>query len=272
MAGIAYGSKLGLITNASIGQAYFDELRQFLQAIDQIVQMSILNATTSIPPTSPNPGDAYLLTSGTLSGAWTGYAGYITWWNTQETTSGTNVQVPAWSFILPEPGWIVWNVATATLLVYNGTTWGPVTGSSVTFPITVAQGGTGGTTAAAARNNLSAAASGINSDITALNSIATATTTGGQAGITIASSGGNGTALTASNGTNVVVITTNGGVLPAYIQCSGNIQGQTLTLTGATQTTIGAAGTASSLPGAPKGYLILTIDGSPAVIPFWAAS
>lgn len=268
---ISLGPKLGLINNAAIGEAYFDQFRQFLQAIDQIVQMSVLSATVINPPTNPNPGDAYLLPSNP-TGAWASFGGQITWWNTQVTISGTNVQVPAWTFIQPEPGWIVWNVATASLNVYSGTVWAPIGGSGVTFPITVAEGGTAGTTASAARNNLSAAASGINSDITALNSIATDTTTGGQAGITIASAGGNGTALTATNGVNTVVITTNGGVLPAYIQCIGNIQGATLTLTGATQTTIGAAGTASSLPGAPKGYLILTIDGNTVVMPFWAAS
>lgn len=44
-------------------------------------------------------------------------------------------------------------------------------GSTVTFPITVAQGGTGAATAAAARTNLGAAASGANSDITNLTGI-----------------------------------------------------------------------------------------------------
>lgn len=271
MPGIAFGSKLGLLTNASIGQAYFDELRQFLQAIDQIVQMSILNATTTSPPSSPNPGDAYLLLA-TPTGVWTGFVGYITWWNTQATTSGGNVQVPAWEFILPEPGWIVWNVATATLLVYNGSAWNPIGSGSVSFPIIVDDGGTGASNASDARNNLSAAQSGINSDITALNTITAATTTGGQAGLTITSPGGNGTALTATNGINVVAITTNGGVLPAYIQCIGNIQGQTLTLTGATQTTVGAAGGATALPATPTGYLIITISSTQVVIPYYAQS
>ena len=46
----------------------------------------------------------------------------------------------------------------------------------LTTPITIPQGGTGGTTAAGARTSLGAAASGSNSDITALNSLSTAIT------------------------------------------------------------------------------------------------
>lgn len=48
---------------------------------------------------------------------------------------------------------------------------GPGGGTTVTFPITVAEGGTGATTAAAARTALGAAASGANSDITSLTGI-----------------------------------------------------------------------------------------------------
>lgn len=269
---IALGPRLGLLFNANIGEFYADQFRQFLQAIDQLVQMSVINSTASTPPSLPSPGDAYLLLAPNQSGAWTGFGGHVAVWDTQVTTAGTNVQVPAWVFYFPQPGWIVWNVATSSLIVYNGTTWSAIAGSNITLPVTVPNGGTGATTPSNARNNLSAASSGINNDITALNTITTDITTGGQAGVTVTSPGGNGTALTASNGINSVVLTTNGGVLPAYIQCIGNIQAGTLTLTGPTQTTIGSAGSATSLPGAPLGYLILTIDGQNVVMPFWAAA
>jgi hypothetical protein len=36
-----------------------------------------------------------------------------------------------------------------------------------------------------------------------------------------------------------------------------------------TQTTVGAAGAASALPGAPLGYLKITVDGTSVVVPYW---
>lgn len=39
-----------------------------------------------------------------------------------------------------------------------------------------------------------------------------------------------------------------------------------------TQTTVGAAGSASALPGDPLGYLVLIVNGTRVVLPYWAAS
>lgn len=123
MAGITFGPKLGLLNNANRNQQYWDQFRQFLQAIDQLVQMSVINATQIVPPTNPSNGDAYLLIGGAPTGVWTGFAGSIAVWDTQVTTSGTDTQVPSWVFYTPQPGWIVWTIATASLTVYNGTSW-----------------------------------------------------------------------------------------------------------------------------------------------------
>ena len=41
---------------------------------------------------------------------------------------------------------------------------------------------------------------------------------------------------------------------------------------GDTQTTVGAAGGASALPATPTGYLVVTIDGTERVIPYYATS
>lgn len=43
-------------------------------------------------------------------------------------------------------------------------------------------------------------------------------------------------------------------------------------LTNGTQTTVGAAGGATALPATPTGYIIMTINGTSRVIPFYAAS
>lgn len=120
---ISFGPKLNLINNANINEAYYDQLRQFLQALDQLIQMSVISATVSVPPPTPANGDAYLLLQATPSGVWAGFMGYIAVWDTQVTTSGTNTQVPAWVFYKPNAGWIVWNINTASLYVYNGTAW-----------------------------------------------------------------------------------------------------------------------------------------------------
>lgn len=66
-------------------------------------------------------------------------------------------------------------------------------------PFTIAQGGTGGTSAPAARSNLSAAASGANSDITSLTGLTTALSLsqGGTGGTTVA------TAATSLQGTGL---------------------------------------------------------------------
>jgi Protein of unknown function (DUF2793) len=124
---IVLGPKLGLLYNSNINEYYADNFRTFLQAMDALIFASVVNATTVVPPASPAPGNAYLLTVGTNpSGAWTGQAGKIAVWNTQVTISGTNTQSPAWVFYTPQPGWILWNVALGGLYVYNGSAWTPI--------------------------------------------------------------------------------------------------------------------------------------------------
>jgi hypothetical protein len=67
------------------------------------------------------------------------------------------------------------NVVTDDALVF-ASDLGPL--ATATAPITIAQGGTGGITAAAARTSLGAAASGVNTDITALDQDVVITATG----------------------------------------------------------------------------------------------
>jgi hypothetical protein len=213
---ISLGPKLGLLNNANIGEAYYDQLRMFLQAIDALLQASVISASVAVPPSTPNNGDAYVL-SPTPSGVWTGYQGYIAIWNTQVTSAGTNNQVPSWVFYKPQPGWVIWNVALQGLYVYTGTVWIAI-GGGIT---PIALGGTGATSAPIALTNLGAAASGVNNDITALDAVTSAASTSGQAGITIESAGGNGNALVVSNGIQTSTLTTNGTLSVSSIGSAG---------------------------------------------------
>lgn len=129
-----FGPKLGLLFNANIGEFYADNFRKFLQAIDQLIMGDVINATTVVPPSSPSPGDSYLISS-TGSGAWASFpVNSIAVWDTQVTNSGTNTQNPQWVNYVPNAGWIIWNVATGALAVFNGSSWGPIAATGANFP------------------------------------------------------------------------------------------------------------------------------------------
>lgn len=337
---ISFGPKLGLLYNSLIGESYYDSLRLFLQTVDALVQGSVINATQSSPPTSPNPGDAYLLTGGTPSGQWTGRAGNIAVWDAQLTNSGTNTVVPGWIFLSPNAGWIVWNVALSSLIVYNGTSWSSL-GGGANFPTNTNITSMTGIPNTAINTTGYTYSDGTNPQ-TIVGDAAVgggATPNGFQYGSGIWSSGGStGSVLLAGQGpwtgldasgygfgasvagVGATVLTANGiqssGTVEANfilglttMICNGELRsdnmvnvtpgvaitftadglttaGQaTVLITGAagnigllgfsstysTQTTVGAAGSASALPGAPKKWIpILDTDGSIVVFPVWA--
>lgn len=128
---ISFGPKLGFINNADIGEAYYDQFRQFLQGLDQVVQMSVLSTSVNDPPATPADGDAYLLLGINPTGNWTGFTGYIAVWDVQVTLVGTNTRSPTWVFYKPNPGWLVWNVTFSTLSVFDGTNWNVVSSGGV---------------------------------------------------------------------------------------------------------------------------------------------
>jgi hypothetical protein len=319
---ITFGPKLGLLYNSLINEQYYDSLRLFLQSLDALVQGSVINSSNVVPPVSPNPGDAYLLTAGTPSGAWTGQGGNIAVWDAQLTLTGTNNVVPGWIFLIPQAGWIIWNVALGGLYVFNGTSWTAVGGTGANFPtntdITSMTGipnttlnGTGyvfnnGTPA----DEVTLAATGIqwgssfNSGLFGVE-IANQTWTGiGYTGIGLGVQSGTGatvigageirttdvncvsvevsTTLTAATvGTNHIVadapsgpvsITGTGTTFNGVTIGSGSTAHQQLFgfSTYATQTTVGATGSASALPAQPTGYLPVAINGTEFVIPYYA--
>jgi hypothetical protein len=98
-------------------------------------------------------------------------------------------------------------------------------GTTVTFPITLLEGGTGVAAAnpAAARTALGAAASGVNADITRLAALVADTSPDATSAIAITAPGGNGNALTVSNGVSAGGIRCDGSALFTSLQMSGGL-------------------------------------------------
>lgn len=344
---ISYGPKLGLINNAAINQVYVNQLRAFLQAMDQLINGSVINATTAVPPSSPNNGDAYLLTGGTPSGAWLGQAGNIAVWDTQVTNAGTNTLNPAWVFYTPQQGWILWNIALAGLYVYNGSAWTSLAGGA-NFPtntdITSMTGipnttiNTSGYTYSDGTNppiyvgNAATTASGVAGPnglywgtgnfttptsggaafigegpwtglgvtgvgVGVVNSVGSSLIYGGGIGTTGTVEGNTIVALTSLQSRGIAQVTevqSFGTVYPGatisfvsqitppstagpvYSFQGGGTSAGSGNLMGfanyPAQTTVGAAGGASTLPVTPTGYLQVFINGNLQVIPYYAAA
>lgn len=283
---ISFGPKLGLLYNALIGESYYDSLRLFLQSVDQLISGSIINATQVTPPTSPNPGDAYLLIGGTPGGVWTGQAGKIAFWDAQLTQSGTNTLIPGWVFLTPIAGWIIWNVSTASLSVYDGTSWGSVGGTGANFPVnTDITQMTGISTVSGTGIAISSPSANSNNAITVTDSIHTSTwasngnitcgsvNCGNILGAAIQASAGffSNAISNATPGTAVAISQSGGGAVALDISGVGVIYESMLGFSSyPTQTTVGAAGGASALPATPSAYLPVSVDGTTYVIALWA--
>lgn len=116
------GPKLGLLINADIGEAYYDQFRPFLSAIDSLLQPNVINSTTTAPPSSPSNGDAYIIRN-TPSGAWTGKLNNLVVWSTEITVSGGNIKTPGWVYYVPNIGWTVWDTSAHLFWTFDGTLW-----------------------------------------------------------------------------------------------------------------------------------------------------
>ncbi len=88
-----------------------DGMDDNLKALGGLVQLSVLNATTTEPPGSPSNGDRYIIAS-VATGDWTGKEGQVA------------VRVAdAWEYYEPEEGWQAWVVAAAAMMVYTSSVW-----------------------------------------------------------------------------------------------------------------------------------------------------
>jgi Protein of unknown function (DUF2793) len=86
-----------------------------MAVLDALVGAGVLVLGQNSTPGSPGDGDRYIV-GGSPSGTFTGHANALAVYRTTDT---------AWSFYAPKTGWRVYDVATKTLYVYNGTSWSP---------------------------------------------------------------------------------------------------------------------------------------------------
>lgn len=120
---VTLGPKLQLLINANQADNYTDQFREFLRFFDAMILGSVLNSTTTAPPSSPNNGDAYLLIGSPLTGAWAGQSGTVAVWSTEITTAGTNTKVPGWEFWTPNQGWMVWDQGAGGMWYFSQGGW-----------------------------------------------------------------------------------------------------------------------------------------------------
>lgn len=180
-----------------------------------------IQASAATPPVSPADGQVWLVATGG-TGAFAGkdrkYAVYLS---------------ASWTFFDPLPGDTAIVVATRQSFIYDASgVWqagNALAGansnisslSGLTTPLSVAQGGTAGNTAATARAGIAAAASGANSDITSLSGLTTPLSLGqggtagtnaptARAGIGAAASGAN-TDITSLGGLTTPLAVAQGG-------------------------------------------------------------
>lgn len=85
-----------------------------LRLLDAMVQLSVLDRTRTIPPTSPADGDRHIVASG-ATGLWAGWD-----LNVASQVDGS------WLRLVPRQGWLVWIAAEQAFVVWNGSAWDPV--------------------------------------------------------------------------------------------------------------------------------------------------
>ncbi|CAI2935736.1 DUF2793 domain-containing protein [Aminobacter niigataensis] len=82
-----------------------------LQALDVVVQLSVLDRNLAAPPALPAEGDRYIVAAA-ASGGWAGKIGQIAAW-----------QDGAWAFHVPVKGWLAWVADEQRILAHDGTGW-----------------------------------------------------------------------------------------------------------------------------------------------------
>ena len=104
-------TKLGVVQLAADQAQKHVTLNEALSQLDQLVQQTVKNRTTTAPPAGPSEGDAYIIAV-TATGDWTG----------RENDIAAYV-LGAWVYFTPRTGWIAWDEGAAVHLRWNGTTW-----------------------------------------------------------------------------------------------------------------------------------------------------
>lgn len=81
-----------------------------LNVLDVAVQTSVIDATTTAPPSEPENGQAWIVAADAI-GDWADHDGDIAAW------------FGGWVFIAPKEGWRVYNQDDAGTYTYGGTAW-----------------------------------------------------------------------------------------------------------------------------------------------------
>jgi Protein of unknown function (DUF2793) len=86
-------------------------VNEALDALDGLVQLSVISAGLTAPPGSPAEGDRYIIASG-ATGAWVGWDASVA-----QFSGG------AWRRLIPQTGWLAWDSGLGQLLVWTGSAW-----------------------------------------------------------------------------------------------------------------------------------------------------
>ena len=82
-----------------------------LRFLDVLVQIAVKSAALSAPPGAPADGQRWII-GPAPTGLWAGRATQIAAW-----------QDGAWVFYAPKDGWLAWNEATLTSLIFSAGSW-----------------------------------------------------------------------------------------------------------------------------------------------------
>jgi hypothetical protein len=105
---------IGLNYGWSLGESGWNQqMDENLVAIDALLLISVLSATTTAPPGSPAAGDRYIVPA-SATGAWSGQDGKIAQWD-----AGAS----AWNFYTPKQGWYCRAGDSQQLWVYDSSAW-----------------------------------------------------------------------------------------------------------------------------------------------------
>lgn len=88
-----------------------------MRRLDTLVQLMVLAADETTPPTAPEDGDRYILPA-SATGAWVGQDGNL-------AVHENN----AWKFYTPKAGWTAWVNTPGEQQVFDGTDWIPASGA-----------------------------------------------------------------------------------------------------------------------------------------------
>ena len=106
---------LGPITgNYSAGDnGWTAQMNANLQAVDDLLQGSVLDVTLATPPGSPADGARYVVAA-SPTGAWAGQATKIARWVNASSS---------WTFYTPKQGWSIFSIAQGCAYQFTGTAW-----------------------------------------------------------------------------------------------------------------------------------------------------